>query len=86
MEDHSLVGGFGSAVLELLIDKGIDTQAVHRLGVPDKFIEHGSRDVILKLLNLDAEGMYKTFISVWNRLEPAVIKNKEEYKETSNLI
>lgn len=86
VEDHSLVGGFGSAVLELLIDKGIDTQAVHRLGVPDKFIEHGPRDVMLKLLNLDAEGIYKSFISVWNRLEPAVIKNKEEYKETSNLI
>ncbi len=86
VEDHSLVGGFGSAILELLIDKGIHTQNVHILGVPDKFIEHGSRDIILKLLNLDAEGISKNFISVWNRLEPVSIKNKEEYKETPNLI
>lgn len=81
VEDHSLVGGFGSAVLELLVDKGIYTQNVHRIGVPDKFIEHGARDVILKLLNLDAEGIYKSFISLWNKLEPAVIKNKKEFNK-----
>ncbi|MFQ5962873.1 MAG: 1-deoxy-D-xylulose-5-phosphate synthase [Candidatus Scalinduaceae bacterium] len=86
VEDHSLIGGFGSAIQELLGDKGINAQCLHRLGLPDKFIEHGSRDVILKTLSLDAEGIYKSFISSWNKQEPAITKNKEEYKQTPNLI
>jgi 1-deoxy-D-xylulose-5-phosphate synthase len=40
VEDHVLMGGFGSAVLEALSDKGIRTP-VERIGWPDHFIEHG---------------------------------------------
>jgi 1-deoxy-D-xylulose-5-phosphate synthase len=40
LEDHVLMGGFGSAVLEALSDKGIRTP-VERIGWPDHFIEHG---------------------------------------------
>lgn len=86
VEDHTEVGGFGSAILELLVDKGINTQNVQKMGIPDRFIEQGSRDIILKTLNLDAEGIYKNFISTWNLTEPVGIKKKEEYKQTSNLI
>lgn len=86
VEDHTEVGGFGSAILELLVDKGINTQNVQKMGIPDRFIEQGSRDIILKTLDLDAEGIYKNFISTWNLTEPVGIKKKEEYKQTSNLI
>ncbi len=41
LEDHVLNGGFGSAVLESLNEKGISTPVV-RLGWPDRFIEHAS--------------------------------------------
>lgn len=41
MEDHTIVGGYGSAVLEHLEEQGIDTPVL-RLGWPDKFIEHAS--------------------------------------------
>ena len=41
LEDHVLMGGYGSAVLEHLSDKGIATPVV-RIGWPDKFIEHAS--------------------------------------------
>jgi 1-deoxy-D-xylulose-5-phosphate synthase len=41
LEDHVLMGGYGSAVLELFNEKGIQTPLV-RLGWPDKFIEHAS--------------------------------------------
>ena len=41
MEDHVLSGGFGSAVLETLQEKGIATP-VHRIGWPDRFIGHGN--------------------------------------------
>ena len=86
IEDHSLVGGFGSAIQELLVDKNINTQNVHRLGIPDKFVEHGSRNEILKALSLDTEGIYENFILYWNSLEPADIKSKEVYKQAPNLI
>jgi 1-deoxy-D-xylulose-5-phosphate synthase len=41
LEDHQLMGGYGSAVLELLSEKRIATPVV-RIGWPDKFIEHAS--------------------------------------------
>ena len=86
VEDHTEVGGFGSAILELLVEKGINTQNIHKMGIPDKFTEQGSRDIILKTLNLDAEGIYKNFISAWNLTEPVSIKMKDVQKQTSNLI
>jgi 1-deoxy-D-xylulose-5-phosphate synthase len=41
LEDHALMGGYGSAVLELLSEKGISTPVV-RIGWPDQFIEHAT--------------------------------------------
>lgn len=86
VEDHSVVGGFGSAILELLVDKGVGVKNMLKMGIPDKFIEHGSREIILKTLNLDVEGIYKNFISAWNMTESDIARNKEVYKHTSNLI
>jgi 1-deoxy-D-xylulose-5-phosphate synthase len=40
VEDNALAGGFGSAVVELLADEGV-AASVARLGIPDRFIEHG---------------------------------------------
>ena len=42
-EDHVLMGGFGSAVMEALSEMGIETPVV-RIGWPDRFIEHGKVD------------------------------------------
>jgi 1-deoxy-D-xylulose-5-phosphate synthase len=39
-EDHVLMGGFGSVVLETLSEMGIETPVI-RIGWPDRFIEHG---------------------------------------------
>jgi 1-deoxy-D-xylulose-5-phosphate synthase len=61
VEDHSLAGGFGSAVLEMLSEEGEDVRKVRRLGIPDRFIEHGSREMLLRILGLDSEGIYKRF-------------------------
>ena len=54
VEEGVLEGGFGSAVLELLNDNGINTP-VKRLGLPDKFIEQGKRDKLLDIYGLTAE-------------------------------
>ena len=59
IEDGSLNGGFGSAVLEWLADNGF-TKKVTRLGIPDKFIEHGAPAQLYKLVGLDVENIINT--------------------------
>jgi len=55
LEDHVLMGGYGSAVLECLGEKGITTPVV-RIGWPDQFIEHAStQDELRKKYGLTAE-------------------------------
>ncbi len=82
VEDHSLVDGFGTAILELINDKGENTSSVHRLGIPDKFMEHGSREIILKSVGIDAEGICASFLSCWKKLEPSSITNKADCNQT----
>jgi 1-deoxy-D-xylulose-5-phosphate synthase len=60
LEEAALAGGFGSAVLEAAADAGVDTIRVCRLGVPDRFIEHGERDELLADLGLDVDGIVST--------------------------
>ena len=59
VEESTLVGGFGSAVLELASDHGVNTSHVRRLGVPDRFIEHGERNEQVADLGLDVAGIVK---------------------------
>jgi 1-deoxy-D-xylulose-5-phosphate synthase len=59
VEDGVLQGGFGSAILEFMIDHHYCARIV-RLGVPDKFIEHGSQDELIRECGFDAEGIQKT--------------------------
>jgi 1-deoxy-D-xylulose-5-phosphate synthase len=56
-EEGALMGGFGSAVLELACERGWDTRLLHRLGIPDRFIEHGERDELLSELGLSVEAI-----------------------------
>jgi len=58
VEEGGLEGGFGSAVLELLTEVGINTP-VKRIGLPTKFIEQAKRSELLESYGLTAEGIYK---------------------------
>jgi 1-deoxy-D-xylulose-5-phosphate synthase len=60
VEEAALMGGFGSAVLEAAANAGVDTSRVRRLGVPDRFIEHGERSELLADLGLDPAGIAQT--------------------------
>lgn len=60
VEEASLAGGFGSAVLEAAADAGINAGHVHRLGIPDRYIEHGDRGELLADLSLDPAGIART--------------------------
>jgi 1-deoxy-D-xylulose-5-phosphate synthase len=57
IEEGCLMGGFGSAVLEAASDMSLDTSRIKRLGLPDRFIEHGERSELLADLQLDAAGI-----------------------------
>jgi 1-deoxy-D-xylulose-5-phosphate synthase len=54
LEEHVLMGGFGSAVVEALADGGITFEKVLRIGVPDRFVTFGSRQKLLEECELDA--------------------------------
>ena len=56
LEDNVLSGGFGEAVLEVLAAEGISRDVLN-LGVPDRFIRHGSVPELKKEIGLDAEGI-----------------------------
>lgn len=56
LEESALAGGIGSAVLETLEQHRIQTQVI-RMGLPDRFIEHGSRDQLLQELGLTVQGV-----------------------------
>jgi 1-deoxy-D-xylulose-5-phosphate synthase len=57
VEEGTLEGGFGSALLEAANGAGLDTRHIIRLGLPDRFIEHGDRGELLASLGLDVRGI-----------------------------
>ncbi len=57
VEDGTLVGGFASAVIEFMVDNNYSAK-VARLGIPDKFIEHGTQDELYKECGYDSESIY----------------------------
>ena len=56
VEDGQLAGGFGSAVLEWLSDNGKTTR-VRRIGLPDRFIEHGTVNELRHIAGTDIESI-----------------------------
>ncbi|MFH1709743.1 MAG: transketolase C-terminal domain-containing protein, partial [bacterium] len=60
IEEGVLDGGFGSAIAELLADKGVE-KPLKRFGLPSKFIEHGARAQILDLYGLTSEKIASAF-------------------------
>jgi 1-deoxy-D-xylulose-5-phosphate synthase len=67
VEEGTLEGGFGSALLEAANAAGLDTRHVVRLGLPDRFIEHGERGELLGELGLDPGGICRTVREVLGR-------------------
>jgi 1-deoxy-D-xylulose-5-phosphate synthase len=69
VEEGTLEGGFGSALLEAANTAGVDASKVIRLGLPDRFIEHGERGELLADLGLDAPGIARTVREHFAELE-----------------
>ncbi len=72
MEDHVLAGGFGSAVLEALHDGDCPT-AVERIGWPDKFVEHGtSQEILRAAYGLAPDDIHRRVLARWRNLQESV--------------
>jgi 1-deoxy-D-xylulose-5-phosphate synthase len=54
-------GGLGDAVLEFVADNGYNVD-VHRIGIPDVFIEHGKVSELYKIAGMDAESISDVII------------------------
>ena len=66
MEDHVLMGGFGSVVLETLNELGMDVPVV-RIGWPDQFIEHGKVEALRERYGITAEAAARGAFSILKR-------------------
>jgi len=64
IEENATIGGAGSAVGELLASEGV-LIPILQLGIPDRFIEHGSRDSCLVAAGLDAAGLTSSIERWW---------------------
>src|SRR5919106_39000 len=80
VEDHATAGGFGSAILEFLAEEGVSGGQIRRLGVPDRFIPHGTQDQLRKLCGFDREAITQAALQMV-RLERK--RNKEGWERGS---
>ena len=67
VEDHVVAGGFGSALVEFLADEGITGVETKRLGVPDRFISHGTQDELRKLCGFDKDAIAQAVLQMVRR-------------------
>jgi 1-deoxy-D-xylulose-5-phosphate synthase len=63
VEDGSIIGGMGSAVLEFMVDHGYSAKVV-RMGVPDRFIEQGTVAELHEICGFDAKGIFNVIMSL----------------------
>ena len=61
LENGTIKGGLGSAVLEFMADHGYQPH-ITRLGLPDEFIEHGSVPELCRLCGIDVESIVKEIL------------------------
>jgi 1-deoxy-D-xylulose-5-phosphate synthase len=67
IEEHVIAGGFGSAVAELLAERGARVD-VEMLGIPDEHVDHGAQKLWRRHYGLDAEGIVAAVRSRWPQL------------------
>jgi 1-deoxy-D-xylulose-5-phosphate synthase len=67
IEENAIIGGAGAGVGELLAAAGLQLPMLH-IGIPDRFIEHGTRDTCLARAGLDLAGL-TTQVEEWWALQ-----------------
>ena len=80
VEDHVTAGGFGSAIVEMLADEGLTGVEVRRLGVPDRFIPHGTQDELRKICGFDKDAIARAALQMARRAKK---KSREGWERGS---
>jgi len=75
IEDGVIQGGFGSAVLEFMAENNFSA-TVKLLGIPDKFIEHGSPEDLYRECGIDVKGITNSVIELIEKTESLKLLNK----------
>lgn len=95
VEENTLIGGFGSAVLELLAEEGLEYAEselaedqsgiiqIKRIGLPDRFIEHGSQRKLYAIYGLTSESIYEKARSMVGKVLLSVVDGKTREYETT---
>jgi 1-deoxy-D-xylulose-5-phosphate synthase len=64
VEENARAGGFGSAVLEYLVDKGYEAKRIKTLGIPDRYMAHAPQSDLLAEIGLTPENIAQTVIEM----------------------
>jgi 1-deoxy-D-xylulose-5-phosphate synthase len=64
VEDGCLMGGFGSAVLEFMVDQKYQAEVI-RLGIPDEYIHHGTQEELWADCRFDAQSIIETISTIF---------------------
>ena len=64
VEENVLIGGFGSAVSSLLHEAGITDTMIKKIGIPDRYVEHGTPKILREKYGLDSEGIIKETLTL----------------------
>ena len=75
IEDGCIQGGFGSAIAEFMIDNHYTAQ-ITRLGIPDRFVEHGEQKELYRECNFDAQAIMETVRQLEGVDAPAKVRSK----------
>ena len=70
VEDGCLMGGFGSAVIEFMVDQGYSAEVV-RLGIADEYVHHGTQEELWAQCGYDTDGIVKTVKKMLSIVEGA---------------
>jgi 1-deoxy-D-xylulose-5-phosphate synthase len=74
IEENAIIGGAGAGVGELLAAAGVQIAMLH-IGIPDRFIEHGTRDTCLARAGLDLAGLTASVDQWWGPQSQARIRS-----------
>lgn len=69
VEENTLCGGIGSAILQLLQQEGVYDARVRCLGIPDTFVGHGSQQVLRSYYHLDSQGIVEEALKFISEME-----------------
>ena len=67
LEDNAVLAGFGSALLEQLSQQAFHGDVLC-IGIPDEFVEQGRVEILLELLNMEAESIVERIVGRWPEL------------------